>query len=111
MRKNFIDDYLVEHNSFTYLELEAKASKRYLPILKEQDFEHAKDIGAAFYVRSKYDIYLVANAVTIFYAIEKLDQGLSVTSIALDLWYSTPSSFIVAFRKILGKSPLEYMTG
>ena len=47
--------------------------------------------------------------VRLFYAIEKLYQGISVTSIALDLGYSTPSSFIVAFCKVLGKSPLEYM--
>lgn len=45
----------------------------------------------------------------LFYALEKLYEGKSVTYISLELGYSTPSAFISAFRKLLGKSPLEYM--
>ncbi|QUM80523.1 helix-turn-helix transcriptional regulator [Moritella sp. 5] len=48
--------------------------------------------------------------VKLFYAIEQLHDGKSVTYIALELGYSTPSAFIAAFRKIMGKSPLEYIT-
>ena len=47
--------------------------------------------------------------VRIFYAVEQLHQNISVTDIALQLGYSTPSSFITAFRKVLGKSPLEFI--
>jgi len=47
----------------------------------------------------------------LFYALERLYEGDSVTTISLDLGYNTPSSFIVAFRNILGKSPLEYVSG
>ncbi len=46
--------------------------------------------------------------VRLFYALERLSQGESVTSISLDLGYSQSSSFIAAFRKILGKTPMEY---
>lgn len=47
--------------------------------------------------------------VRLFYALEQLHQGDTVTTIALNLGYSTPSAFIAAFRKALGKSPLEYI--
>ncbi|MGR6779158.1 helix-turn-helix domain-containing protein [Moritella viscosa] len=43
-------------------------------------------------------------------SIEQLHDGKSVTYIALELGYSTPSAFIAAFRNIMGKSPLEYIT-
>ncbi|TYK66820.1 AraC family transcriptional regulator [Colwellia echini] len=46
----------------------------------------------------------------LFYALEKLHEGKSVTFIALELGYSTPSSFISAFKRSLGKSPLEYIS-
>ena len=49
--------------------------------------------------------------IRLFYAIEQLHAGKSVTYIALELGYSTPSAFIVAFRKIMDKSPLEYIVG
>ncbi|GLQ31981.1 helix-turn-helix domain-containing protein [Litoribrevibacter albus] len=44
-----------------------------------------------------------------FHAIEQLNQKHSVTAIALDLGYSSPSAFISAFRKTLGKTPTEYV--
>jgi AraC-like DNA-binding protein len=48
--------------------------------------------------------------VRLFYALEQLHKGgTTVTTIALNLGYSTPSAFIAAFRKALGKSPLEYI--
>lgn len=46
----------------------------------------------------------------LFYALEKLHEGKSVTFIALELGYSTPSAFITAFKRSLGKSPLEYIS-
>lgn len=46
----------------------------------------------------------------LFYALEKLHEGKTVTFIALELGYSTPSAFITAFRRNLGKSPLEYIS-
>jgi len=49
--------------------------------------------------------------IKLFHAIEQLHDGKSVTYIALELGYSTPSAFIAAFRKIMGKSPLEYIAG
>jgi AraC-like DNA-binding protein len=36
------------------------------------------------------------------------DQGLSVTSISVELGYSSPSSFVRAFRRIAGVTPLAY---
>lgn len=48
--------------------------------------------------------------VRLFYALEQLYKGFSVTSVALDLGYSSPSAFIAAFKKTLGNSPLEYIT-
>lgn len=46
----------------------------------------------------------------LFYALEELHEGKTVTFIALELGYSTPSAFITAFRRNLGKSPLEYIS-
>lgn len=45
----------------------------------------------------------------LFYALERLYGGTSVTAIALDLGYSTPSAFISAFKRVLGKSPMDYI--
>jgi AraC-like DNA-binding protein len=42
-------------------------------------------------------------------AIELLSTGHSITNIALDLGYSSPSPFIYMFRKISGMSPGEYL--
>ena len=36
------------------------------------------------------------------------DQGLSVTSISVELGYSSPSSFVRAFRRIAGVTPMAY---
>lgn len=41
-------------------------------------------------------------------AIERLDQGQSVTKVALDLGYNSPSAFIAIFRRTLGVSPGHY---
>lgn len=41
-------------------------------------------------------------------AIERLGQGQSVTSVALDLGYQSPSAFIAMFRRTLGTSPGAY---
>jgi len=41
-------------------------------------------------------------------AIERLGQGHSVTRVALDLGYKSPSAFIAMFRRSLGKSPGAY---
>lgn len=48
--------------------------------------------------------------VRIFYALEQLHAGRTVTYVALALGYSTPSAFIAAFRKLLGQSPLAYLS-
>jgi len=44
------------------------------------------------------------------YALECLDAGHTVQSIALDLGYSTTSAFIVMFRRFTGTSPDQYRT-
>ncbi|WP_260430018.1 helix-turn-helix domain-containing protein [Burkholderia cenocepacia] len=38
-------------------------------------------------------------------AMTRLAQGASVASVALDLGYSTPSAFIVMFRRLFGQAP------
>ena len=41
-------------------------------------------------------------------ALERLARGQAVTTVALDLGYSTPSAFIQAFREVLGVTPARY---
>ncbi len=41
-------------------------------------------------------------------AIPMLQEGVSVESVALDMGYSTASSFIAMFRRLLGTTPDEY---
>lgn len=41
-------------------------------------------------------------------AIEKLVQGRSVTNVALEVGFETPSAFISAFRRVTGKTPLQF---
>jgi AraC-like DNA-binding protein len=41
-------------------------------------------------------------------AIDRLGRGDSVTTIALDLGYESPSAFITMFKKALGKTPGQY---
>lgn len=41
-------------------------------------------------------------------AIERLDQGQSVTKVALDSGYNSPSAFIAMFRRTLGMAPGHY---
>ncbi len=45
----------------------------------------------------------------IILALQWLSQGASVQSVAIDLGYESPSSFVVMFRKALGASPARYM--
>ncbi|WP_300753777.1 helix-turn-helix transcriptional regulator [Janthinobacterium sp.] len=42
-------------------------------------------------------------------AITRLAEGQNVTRVALDLGYGSPSAFTAAFRRVLGKSPSEYL--
>ncbi len=44
-------------------------------------------------------------------AIERLTAGQSVTAVALELGYKSPSAFIAMFRRALGKPPGKYMPG
>lgn len=44
-------------------------------------------------------------------AIERLTHGATVTEVALDLGYSTTSSFVYMFRSNLGVSPGAYVQG
>jgi AraC-like DNA-binding protein len=44
-------------------------------------------------------------------ALEQLASGESVTTVALDLGYETPSAFIAMFRRALGTSPGRYFRG
>jgi AraC-like DNA-binding protein len=41
-------------------------------------------------------------------SLERLAKGQSVTTIALDVGYNTPSGFITAFRQSFGKTPTAY---
>ena len=43
-------------------------------------------------------------------AVERLALGESVTRIALELGYATPSAFSAMFRRVLGTSPHRYMS-
>ncbi len=42
-------------------------------------------------------------------AIARLSEGQSITSVALDLGYASPSAFTAAFRRVLGEAPSRYM--
>jgi len=42
-------------------------------------------------------------------AIRRLSLGQSVTRIALDLGYASPSAFATAFRRVLGQTPSQYV--
>lgn len=44
-----------------------------------------------------------------FRAIELLSSGMSVTGVAMELGYGSPSAFIFAFRQELGKSPHAFV--
>jgi AraC-like DNA-binding protein len=41
-------------------------------------------------------------------ALDRLGRGESVTTVALDLGYDSPSAFITMFKKSLGKTPGQY---
>ncbi len=45
----------------------------------------------------------------ILIALQRLDQGASVQSVALDLGYENASAFVTMFRKALGKPPARYL--
>ncbi len=45
----------------------------------------------------------------ILIALQRLDQGASVHSVALDLGYEGASAFVTMFRKALGKPPARYL--
>jgi len=42
-------------------------------------------------------------------ALQRLDQGASVQTVAFDLGYEGPSAFVTMFRKALGKPPARYL--
>lgn len=44
----------------------------------------------------------------LMHALRQLGGGASVTEVAFDSGYSTPSAFIVAFRKVFGATPTAY---
>jgi len=43
-------------------------------------------------------------------ALQRLAEGETVTNIALDLGYESPSAFIAMFRRMLGTTPARYLT-
>ncbi|MEQ8194171.1 MAG: helix-turn-helix domain-containing protein [Rhodospirillales bacterium] len=43
-------------------------------------------------------------------ALERLATGQSVTIVAMDLGYDSPSAFTSMFKRTLGKSPSAYFT-
>jgi AraC-like DNA-binding protein len=45
----------------------------------------------------------------ILMALQRLDQGASVQTVALDLGYEGASAFVTMFRKVLGKPPARYL--
>ena len=45
----------------------------------------------------------------ILVALQRLDQGASVQTVALDLGYEGASAFVTMFRKTLGKPPGRYL--
>ncbi|ASG23530.1 AraC family transcriptional regulator [Nitrospirillum viridazoti CBAmc] len=45
----------------------------------------------------------------ILIALQRLDQGVSVQNVALDLGYEGASAFVTMFRKALGKPPARYL--
>ena len=42
-------------------------------------------------------------------ALQRLDQGASIQTVALDLGYEGASAFVTMFRKALGKPPARYL--
>ena len=47
----------------------------------------------------------------IHYALEMLAAGQSVTATAMELGYDSTSAFIVMFKRVLGTTPLQYLSG
>jgi len=45
----------------------------------------------------------------ILIALQRLDQGASVQTVALELGYEGASAFVTMFRKVLGKPPARYL--
>lgn len=45
----------------------------------------------------------------LMHALERLGRGQSVTRVALDLGYDSPSAFIAMFRRALGNTPAAYL--
>jgi AraC-like DNA-binding protein len=45
----------------------------------------------------------------ILVALQRLEQGASVQTVALDLGYESASAFVTMFRKALGKPPARYL--
>jgi len=43
-------------------------------------------------------------------ALERLTENSSVTTVALELGYSSPSAFIAMFRQSLGMTPTQYIS-
>jgi len=46
--------------------------------------------------------------VYVSYAIEKIRSGQSITTVALDLGYNSPSAFTAMFKRVLGITPSQY---
>ena len=44
-------------------------------------------------------------------ALERLTENSSVTTVALELGYSSPSAFIAMFRQSMGMTPTQYISG
>ncbi len=44
-------------------------------------------------------------------AVARLGEGQTITRVALDLGYASPSAFASAFRSVLGEAPSRYMEG
>ncbi len=44
-------------------------------------------------------------------ALERLSEGIAVTTVALEMGYESPSAFIAMFRQNLGMTPTQYIAG
>jgi len=64
---------------------------------------HFREEAGVSFAQWRHQVCLMA-------ALERLSDGQSVTRVALDLGYGSPSAFTAAFRRVLGDAPSRYLT-
>jgi AraC-like DNA-binding protein len=84
------------------------SDKRLLDELCEQCGASKRTIERIFQEQTLMTVGKWRQHLRMLHSIEVLIAGEKVTNVALDAGYSSPSAFISAFRKVLGKTPSNY---